>query len=103
MSSLWDLRWKCLRRSLKESCKELDIQVEPSEHSGQEIEILKSTGLVVFEDEVTGCVVRRESSRTEFAEQQPLGKGSLYPKWKHSEKAGRNQESGVVEAEWKEL
>lgn len=63
-----------------ESSEELDIQVEPREHSGLEIEISKSSGLVVFEaveDEVTGCVVRRERSRTEFAEQLTVEEGVL--------------------------
>lgn len=85
-----------------ESSEELDIQVEPREHSGLEIEISESSGLVVFEaveDEVTGCVVRRERSRTEFAEQRQLRKGCLYQEWRRSERAGRNQEAGVVSRE----
>lgn len=54
-----------------ESSKEPDIQVEPSENSGLEIKISKSSALMVFEaveDEVTGCVGRREKSRTELSE-----------------------------------
>lgn len=86
-----------------ESSKELDIQVEPSENSGLEIEISKSSVWIVFEaveHEATGCVVRRERSRTELVGHGQLGEGSLYQEGRHrksKEKPGGWDPRGRVE------